>query len=179
MSNLLRAQKESPFGWYYAWEKLNGIGEPEKDIESGLKQPDTIKVTWDQPDGGRAGSTRGITAYVVPDKGIFGAEYSLIYTIPDFKQKVVARLDTTQADHGNRLFDLFGQCLQGPAATKWKSILDVYPDETRMAENLEVAIKTYLEKVVEMKTSEICLSVNSVPTESLRTCVSTTMSPGA
>eukprot|EP00957_Ditylum_brightwellii_P109492 8350713-Ditylum_brightwellii.AAC.1 len=62
---------------------------------------------------------QALTVSVVPDKGIFGAEYSLIYTIEAFRKKIVSCLDLTATDHPQRLHDLFGQCLQGAAATKW------------------------------------------------------------
>eukprot|EP00957_Ditylum_brightwellii_P031181 2363040-Ditylum_brightwellii.AAC.1 len=68
MSNLLRAQKKPPFWWYYAWLKLSNIGEPQQDIDAGMRQPDTIKVLWDQPDSNRMGGTRVLTVSVVPDK---------------------------------------------------------------------------------------------------------------
>eukprot|EP00957_Ditylum_brightwellii_P129380 9869802-Ditylum_brightwellii.AAC.1 len=119
MNNLLWAQKKPPFGWYYAWLKLSNIGEPQQDIDDGMRQPDTIKVSWDQPDSNQSGETQALSVSVVPDKGIFGAGYSLIYTIEEFKKKMKVRLDTTATDHAQRLHNLFGQCLQGAAATKW------------------------------------------------------------
>jgi hypothetical protein len=33
------------------------------------------------------------------DKGIFGAEYSLIYMIEEFRKKIMPCLDPTAADH--------------------------------------------------------------------------------
>eukprot|EP00957_Ditylum_brightwellii_P206717 15349643-Ditylum_brightwellii.AAC.1 len=76
-----------------------------------MRQPNTIKVSWDQPDSNWTGGTRALTVSVVPDKYIFGAEYSLIYTIKEFRKKIVTRLDPTAAYHPQRLHDLFGQCL--------------------------------------------------------------------
>ena len=153
MSNLIRAQKNPPFGWYYAWLKLNEYGEPEKDIEAGLKQPETTKVTWDQPDSAsqRTARTRDMSANIVPDKGIFGAEYAIIHTIPDFEKKIKARLDSTGPDFVRQLHDLFGQCLQGEASTKWTSVLDRYPIGNRTVDTFKLAIKDYLEKIAEVK----------------------------
>eukprot|EP00957_Ditylum_brightwellii_P030380 2301102-Ditylum_brightwellii.AAC.1 len=89
-----------------------------------MRQPDTIKVLWDQLDSNQTGGMRALTVSVVPDKGIFGAEYSLIYTIKEFRKKIVPRLDHTATDHPQKLHNLFDQCLQGAAATKWTAVLD-------------------------------------------------------
>eukprot|EP00957_Ditylum_brightwellii_P118592 9044508-Ditylum_brightwellii.AAC.1 len=47
--------------------------------------------------------------------------------IEEFKKKVEVCLDTTAADCAQLLHDLFGQCLQGAAATKWAAVLDQFP----------------------------------------------------
>eukprot|EP00957_Ditylum_brightwellii_P024199 1825236-Ditylum_brightwellii.AAC.1 len=92
-----------------------------------MRQPDTIKVSWDQPDSNQSGGTRALSVSVVPNKGILGAEYILIYTIEEFKKKIKVCLDDTATDHAKRLHALFGQCLQGAAATKWAAMLDQFP----------------------------------------------------
>eukprot|EP00957_Ditylum_brightwellii_P067048 5089752-Ditylum_brightwellii.AAC.1 len=68
MSTLLRAQKKPPFGWYYAWLKLSNIREPQQYIDAGMRQPNTIKVSWNQLDSNLTGGTRALTVSVVPDK---------------------------------------------------------------------------------------------------------------
>eukprot|EP00957_Ditylum_brightwellii_P019135 1441569-Ditylum_brightwellii.AAC.1 len=68
-----------------------------------MRQPDTIKILWDHPDSNWTGGTRALTVSAVPDKGIFGAEYSLIYTVEEFRKKIMPRLDPTAADHPQRL----------------------------------------------------------------------------
>eukprot|EP00957_Ditylum_brightwellii_P198633 15139107-Ditylum_brightwellii.AAC.1 len=108
MSNLLQAQKTPPFGWYYAWLKMSDIREPQQDIDAGMQQPDTFKVSWDQPDSNQSGGTWSLTISVVTNKGIYGAECSFIYTIEEFKKKIKVCLDTTAADHAQRLHNLFG-----------------------------------------------------------------------
>eukprot|EP00957_Ditylum_brightwellii_P102180 7789289-Ditylum_brightwellii.AAC.2 len=150
MSNLLWAQKKPQFGWYYAWLKLSNMGEPQQDINTGMRQLDTIKVSWDQPDSNWTGGTWALTVSTVPDKGIFGAEYSLIYTIKEFRKKIVPCLDPTVADHPQRLHDLFSQCLQGAAATKWTAVLDKFPVATRTNITFNEAQKVYLEKMAEV-----------------------------
>eukprot|EP00957_Ditylum_brightwellii_P066271 5030011-Ditylum_brightwellii.AAC.1 len=99
MSNLLRVQKKPPFGWYYAWLKLSDIREPQHDINAGMQQPDMIKDSWVQPDSNQSGGTWALSVGVVPGKGIFGAKYSLIYTIEEFTKKIKFCLDATAADH--------------------------------------------------------------------------------
>eukprot|EP00957_Ditylum_brightwellii_P045132 3422007-Ditylum_brightwellii.AAC.1 len=144
-----KAQKKPPFGWCYAWLKLSDIEELQQDINAGMRQPDMIKVLWDQPDSNRTGGTQVLTVSVVSDKGIFGAEYSLIYTIKEFRKKIVPCLDPTATDHLQRLHNLFGQCLQGAAATKWSAVLDKFPVATRTNITFKEAQKAYLEKVAE------------------------------
>eukprot|EP00957_Ditylum_brightwellii_P107403 8195275-Ditylum_brightwellii.AAC.1 len=114
-----------------------------------MRQPDTIKVSWDQPDSNQTGGTWALTVSIVPDKGIFGAEYSLIYTIEEFRKKIVPRRDPTAADHPQRLHNLFGQCLQGVAATKWTAVLDKFPVVTCTDITFKEAQKAYLKKVAE------------------------------
>eukprot|EP00957_Ditylum_brightwellii_P098178 7480140-Ditylum_brightwellii.AAC.1 len=87
MSNLLQAQKKPLFGWYYAWLKLSNIGEPQQDINGGMRQPNTIMSSQDQLDSNRSGGTQALSVSVAPDKGIFGAEHKLIYTNEKFKKK--------------------------------------------------------------------------------------------
>eukprot|EP00957_Ditylum_brightwellii_P196640 14982470-Ditylum_brightwellii.AAC.1 len=147
MSNLLWAQKKPLFGWYYVWLKLSNIRGPQQDINAGIRQPDTFKVSWDQPDSNQTGGMRVLTMSVVPNKGIFGAEYSLIYTIKESRKKIVAHLDPTAADHPQRLHNLFGQCLQGAVATKWITALDKFPVATCTAITFKEAQKAYLEKI--------------------------------
>eukprot|EP00957_Ditylum_brightwellii_P011978 903381-Ditylum_brightwellii.AAC.1 len=86
MSNLLQAQKKPPFGWYYVWLKLSDIGEPQQETDACMRQPDMIKVSYDQTDSNQSGGTWTLSVSVVPDKGTFGAEYNLIYMIKEFKK---------------------------------------------------------------------------------------------
>ena len=98
MSNLLNALNEPPFDWYYAWASLDSDGVPKTEVSDALKQPETIRVLWDMPETGtRAGPTRELSADVVPDKGLFGAEFAMIFTFPDFDRTIKARLDSTAA----------------------------------------------------------------------------------
>eukprot|EP00957_Ditylum_brightwellii_P192480 14654817-Ditylum_brightwellii.AAC.1 len=66
----------------------------------------------------------------MPDKGIWGAEYILIYTIDKSKKKIEGCLDNMATDYAKRLHNLFRQCLQGAAATKWTAVLDTFPVAT-------------------------------------------------
>eukprot|EP00957_Ditylum_brightwellii_P140873 10731094-Ditylum_brightwellii.AAC.1 len=113
-------------------------------------QPDMIKVSWDQPDSNQSGGTRALSVSGVPDKGILGAEYNLIYTIEEFKKKIKVHLDATTADHAKRLHNLFGQCLQGAVATKWTAVLNKLPVTTCVDITFKETQKTYLEKIAEV-----------------------------
>ena len=111
MSNILRAQQDPPFGWFYRWTKLNEFGVAEDDIDTALKQPETIRIKWDRgrARAGAPASRSEISADVVPDKAMLGPEYALIYTIPDFESKIKGRMDETDEDYGKQLFELFGR----------------------------------------------------------------------
>mmetsp|Transcript_5824 Transcript_5824/g.9968 ORF Transcript_5824/g.9968 Transcript_5824/m.9968 type:complete len:570 (+) Transcript_5824:162-1871(+) len=149
MANILRAQENPPFRWYYAWTRLDEAGDPVTDYESALKQPETVRVRWDKE--AADGKTREVSADVVPDKGSFGAEFALIYTIPEFESKIRLRLDKAAKDYVPKIHDLFGRCLQGKASTKWNKVLKRYPVVDRTEDTFKSAQQDYLESVAEIK----------------------------
>eukprot|EP00957_Ditylum_brightwellii_P051923 3938746-Ditylum_brightwellii.AAC.1 len=53
-------------------------------------------------------------------------------------------------DHAQRLHNLFGQYLQGAAATKWTAVLDQLPVATRTNITFKEPQKAYLEKIAEV-----------------------------
>ena len=151
--NILRSQQNPPFGWFYKWTPLNEDGVPTTDLETALKQPETIRLKWGVTETGVSarGRTREVSADIVPDKAILGAEYALIHTIPDFEAKIRPRLDSTAANFVVQLHDLFGRCLQGKAVTKWNGVLADYPTDDRTVDSFKEAQQKYLEKVAEVK----------------------------
>ena len=100
MSNILLAQQDPPFGWFYRWTKLNEFVVAKDDIDTALKQPETIRIKWDRGRAqvGAPASRSEISSNVVPDKAMLGPEYALIYTIPDFESKIKGRMDETNDD---------------------------------------------------------------------------------
>ena len=163
MSNILRAQQDPPFGWVHRWTKLNEFGVAEDDIDTALKQPETTRIKWDRgrARAGAPASRTEISADVVPDKAMLGPEFALIYTIPDFESKIKGRMDATDEDYGKQLFELFGQCLQHKAKTKWDEVLRNFPKNERSEDTLKEAIKQYLEKVANIKKLGACSSGSS------------------
>ena len=149
MSNILRAKRNPPFKWYYGWIATNEDGSLDTKSQDGLKQPDTIKVLLDVAETGvnSRGRTRQVTCDIVPDKAFYGPEFSLIFTIPQFKDKIWSKLDTKASDYVAQLHTLFGQCLQGKAASHWAAVLLNYPVPDRTVESFKEAQKDYLEKV--------------------------------
>ncbi len=103
MSDLVKAQNTPQFNWYTCWTSLGADGTPDKLIKENLKQPNQIKVSSEK-------GTKEITSHVLPDQAWFGAEYFLVYTLPDFKSKILTRLLDAQKDNGPLLFSLLGQC---------------------------------------------------------------------
>ena len=117
MSNILRADQNPPFGWYYNWTQLNLDGIPKKDIESALKQPETTRIKWDMPElgAGNRGRLREISADIVPDKAMLGAEYALILLFPILKIKfgsVWTKL--TQTTSRSFMISLVAACKERP-----------------------------------------------------------------
>ena len=154
MSNLLRSIQNPPFGWVVRWEETDELGRPLEDREAALRQPDRIKVKFDVPDGStRAAANREVTAEITPDKGVFGAEFALQFTIPEFTKKIRARLDATDAGFVGKLFDIFGECLQGKALVKWRAVLleKHMPVEDRTVDSFKEAQADYLESVEKIK----------------------------
>ena len=137
MSSILRAKKAPPFTWWYAWLTRDEDGIPKWTIEEGLRQPDTTRIKFYTNETGvnSRGRIREISADIVPDKGLYGPEYAMIFTIPQFRDKVITRLDPADPKFVSQLFTLFGQCLQGLAASKWTAVLVNHPVPGRTAES--------------------------------------------
>ncbi len=91
MSDLVKAQNLPQFNWYTPWMSLGADGMPDKLIKEGLKQPDRIKVSFEK-------GAKEITGHVLPDQALFGAEYFLAYTLPNFKSKILTQLLDLQKD---------------------------------------------------------------------------------
>eukprot|EP00957_Ditylum_brightwellii_P055950 4239648-Ditylum_brightwellii.AAC.1 len=67
--------------------------------ESTLKQPETTRIRFDVPDLGQGNNTCEVSADIVPDKGLFGAEFALLYTFPEFEKRIKARLSSTASNY--------------------------------------------------------------------------------
>jgi hypothetical protein len=107
MSDLVKAQNLSQFNWYARWTFLFADGMPDKLVEEGLKQPDRIKVSFKK-------GSKEITGHVAPNQAQFGAEYFLVYRLPNFKSKILTQLLDGQKDNGTLLFSLLGQYFRRP-----------------------------------------------------------------
>ena len=60
-------------------------------------------------------------------------------------------MDETDEDYGKQLFELFGRCLQHKAKTKWDEVVRNFPENERSADTLKEAIRSYLERVANIK----------------------------
>ena len=76
MAKLLAAINEPVFNWYPKWIELNDKGQPKNPIKDGMSQPPIIKILW------YTSNRCEMSCKVTPDKGLFGPEYALAYTIP-------------------------------------------------------------------------------------------------
>ncbi len=100
---------------------LGAYGMPDKLIKEGLKQPNWIKISFKK--NSKDSNSKEITGHVAPNQALFGAEYFLAYTLPNFKSKILTWLSDAQKDDGPLLFSLMGQCFQGIGLTKWTSVI--------------------------------------------------------
>jgi hypothetical protein len=71
------------FNWYPKWIELNEKGQPKNPIKDCMSQPPTIKILWSTSD------RREMSCEVTPEKGLYGPEYALSNTIPDFEKKLL------------------------------------------------------------------------------------------
>jgi hypothetical protein len=116
MSDLVKVQNTPQFNWYTQWTSLGANGMPDKLIKEGPKQPNQIKVSFEK-------GTKEITGHVAPNQAQFGTEYFLLYTLPNFKSKILTRLSDSQKDNGPLLFSLLGQCFQDVGLTEWTTVV--------------------------------------------------------
>ncbi len=86
MSDLVKVQNTPQFNWYTHWMTLGADGTPDKLIKEGLKQPDWIKISFEK--NFKDSNSKEITGQVAPNQALFGAEYVLAYTLPNFKSKI-------------------------------------------------------------------------------------------
>jgi hypothetical protein len=84
MSDLFKAQATPHFNWYTCWTSLGANVMPDKLIKEDLKQPDQIKISFEK-------LSKDITGHIVPDQVQFGPNYFLMFTLPDFKSKILTQ----------------------------------------------------------------------------------------
>ncbi len=87
VSDLVKAQNTPQFNWYTCWTSLSTDGTPDKLIKEGLKQPNRIKISFKK--NSKDSNSKEITGQVALNQALFGAEYFLAYTLPDFKSKIL------------------------------------------------------------------------------------------
>jgi hypothetical protein len=121
---------------------LDANGTPDNLIKEGLKQPDYIKISFEK-------GAKDITGYIAPDQAQFGPEYSLVFTLPYFKSKILTRLLDAQKDNCPTLFYLMGVCFQDIGLTKWTSFIakQCPANVDRTKANFDKYIRDYLEVV--------------------------------
>ena len=140
MSDLIMAQNTPQFNLYTCWMSLGANGMPDNIIKEDLKQPDLIKVSFEK-------GAKEITGHVAPDQARFGAEYFLVFMLPNFKSKILTRLLNTQKDNGLTLFNLMGQCFQDIGLTEWTNVIAKQrpTNADRTNANFNKCIRDYLE----------------------------------
>jgi hypothetical protein len=145
MSELVKAQNKPQFNWSTRWMSLGADGTPDKLIKEGLKQSNQIKISFKK--NSKDSSSKEITGQVAPGQALFGTEYFLAYTLPNFKSKILTQLLDAQKANGLLLFNLMGQCFQGIGPTKWTSVIAKRcpnnADYTKA--NFDKCIRDYLE----------------------------------
>ena len=157
MANILCARENPPFGWYYSWIPLDDFGTPDKNHSSALKQPETIKVRWEAKGSAEGSTVKDMVAEIIPDKGLFGCEFAMIYTFPNFNQLIRRRLDDKSDNHVKDLYDLMGRCFQHQAKTIWDQVADKFTADNLTVDTFLNAQRDYLKMVAECKNIGDCL----------------------
>ena len=85
MAKLLQAIDEHAFISYHKWIELDDWGQPKNLIKDGMSKPPTIKIQWSTPSG------QEMSCNITPNRGLFGPEYALAFTIPDFEKKLLVQ----------------------------------------------------------------------------------------
>jgi hypothetical protein len=83
---------------------------PDNSIKEGSKQPDQIKISFEK-------GSKDITGHVMPDHAHVGPKYFLVFTLPDFKSKILTQLSEAKKEDGPTLFSLMGQCFRTLVST--------------------------------------------------------------
>jgi hypothetical protein len=144
MSDLVKAKNTPQFNWYTCWTSLGAYGKPDKLIKEDLKQPNQIKISFKK--NSKDLNSKEITGQVAPNQALFGAEYFLAYTLPNFKSKILTCLSDAQKANNPLLFNLMGQCFQGVGLTEWTSIIakQCPNDADCTKSNFDECIRDYL-----------------------------------
>ncbi len=147
MSDLVKAQNMPQFNWYTHWTSLGADGTPDKLIKEGLKQPNWIKISFKK--NSKDLNSKEIAGQVAPEQALFGVEYFLTYTLPDFKSKILTQLLDAQKADGLLLFNLIGQCFQGVGLTEWMSVIakGCPNNADRTKANFNECTRDYLEAI--------------------------------
>jgi hypothetical protein len=147
MSDLVNVQNTPQFNWCTRWTSLGADGTPNKLIKEGLKQPNWIKISFKK--NSKDSNSKEITSQIVPNQALFGAEYFLAYTLPDFKSKILTWLLDAQKTNGPLLFNLMGKCFQGVGLTELTSVVAKQcPNDADCTKaNFDKCIRVYLEAV--------------------------------
>jgi len=139
---------------YNAWTELGADSTPKNSISDGLKQPETIMITFTI---GSNWNAKEHKVFVIPDQVKFGVEWTLAHTHLDFIKKVLPRFTMTEREEPGfqaKCFELWGMLVQCNALTAWSMVVAEYfdTDEKKNAENaFEQAIALYLESLVGLK----------------------------
>ncbi len=112
MSYLIKAQQTPQFNWDTCWTSLGANEMPDKLIKEGMKQLDQITISFKR-------GTKNITGNVAPDQAQFG----VLFTLPDFKSKILTHHSDAQKDDGPTLFSLMSQGFQDVDLTKKTSVV--------------------------------------------------------
>jgi hypothetical protein len=85
----------------------------------------------------------------MPNQAQFGPKYFLMFTLLDFKSKILTQLSEAKKEGSLTLFNLMGQCFQVVGLTKWTKVVGKQcPNKKHCTkENFVKCIRDYLEAV--------------------------------
>lgn len=145
----MKAITTPQFDWFPRWIQVDpttAVPNPTDKIASGLTQPGTVQVSF-------TSERKELQAHIVPDQGIFGVEFYLAFTLPDFKLKILGRIfPETRREDGENLFHLMELCLQHSALATWREVVTNRSAQNGFVKNAASFLecqRDYLEAIAE------------------------------
>ena len=113
-------EKAFSFNQAKAWEPQDALHSPIPSNTRGFCLPNTIKIELVVGKG-----ERRVFAEVVPNQAVYGIEWAMHHTIPQFIRQFVEPWEVkTSANNGRIVFNYWANCVAGKADTFWNAVVN-------------------------------------------------------